>query len=258
MTFTPTEIALIATIMTFGSVVQGALGFASGLLGVPLLVLSGFSLPEAATINLVSTSVQNVTGAWKLKPHLELRELVFPVFVRWLAIPCGVYAAYLADQRLDPEQTKQLIGIFLLVVVGLLWGFKISPRESLHLGWQVPIFATSGFLMGFAAIGSAPMVIYVNSLTWSATKSRAFLFFCSAASLPVAFATFWLEYGEKILPAAWTTICLMPLIFTGLWFGLHLGHRLSKPLFRRITFGLIVLIAIIATTAPLFAYSHPS
>ncbi len=252
MTYTPTEIALIATIMTFGSVVQGALGFASGLLGVPLLVLSGFSLPEAATINLVSTSVQNITGAWKLWPHLEPRELAFPVGVRWLAIPCGAYAAYLVDLRLDPAQTKQLIGFFLLLIVGLLLGFRIKPRESFHLGWQGLAFSASGFFMGFAAMGGAPMVLYVNSLTWTANKSRAFLFFCSAASLPIAFAMFWFEHGQKILPAAWTTICVMPLILTGLWFGFRLGHRLSKPLFRRITFALIILIAISSIVAPLF------
>ena len=253
MTYTLSGIALIASIMTLGSIVQGAVGFASGLIGVPLLVLSGFSLPEAATVNLVSTSVQNVIGAWKLWPHLEVRELVFPVAVRWLAIPCGVYVAHLADQRLDPAQSKQLIGMFLLAIVGLLWGLKVTPREYLHLGWQSLIFVSSGFLMGFAAIGGAPMVVYVNSLTWTANKSRAFLFFCSAASLPVAMGMFWVEHGEKILPAAWATICVMPLMFMGLWCGLRVGHRLSKPLFRRITFGLITLIALIAIVTPFFA-----
>lgn len=253
MIYSPHEIALIAAIMTFGSLVQGAVGFASGMIGVPLLVLAGFSIPEAATINLVATGVQNTTGAWKLWPHLEPRELVVPVVTRWMVIPCGTYAAYLADAHLDPSQAKQLIGVFLLVVVVVLWGFRISPRDYLNLGWQTVAFASSGFLMGFASIGGAPMVIYVNSLTWTATKSRAFLFFCSASSWPVAIAAYWLEHGEKILPAAATTVCILPLLFAGLWTGFHFGHRLSKPLFRRLTFGLIVVLAIGSILTPLIA-----
>ena len=252
MTYSLADIALIASIMTFGSLVQGAVGFASGLLGVPLLVLCGYSLPEAATVNLVSTSVQNVTGAWKLWPHLDSHELAFPVLIRSLAIPGGAYAAYLADQRLDAAQAKQLIGAFLLVIIVLLWGFRIVPRDRLNLGWQSLAFSTSGFLMGFAAIGGAPMVIYVNSLTWSAHKSRAFLFFCSAACLPIAAVMFWVEHGRKILPAALTTLLVMPVILCGLWLGLLLGHRISKPLFRRVTYGLIFLIAVSAIVAPLF------
>lgn len=253
MTYSLHEIALIASIMTFGSVVQGAIGFASGMIGVPLLVLAGFSIPEAATINLVSTSVQNTTGAWKLWPHLEPRELVFPTVTRWMAIPCGTYVAYLADAHLDSGQAKQLIGVFLLAVVGMLWGFRVTARDYLHRGWQTLAFTTSGFLMGFASIGGAPMVIYVNSLTWSASKSRAFLFFCSASSLPIAFAAYWLEHGEKILPAAVTTVCILPLLLAGLWIGLHWGHRLSKPLFRRLTFGLIVVLALSSILTPLIA-----
>lgn len=251
MTYGLDEILLIAIIMTFGSVVQGAVGFASGLIGVPLLVLSGFSLPESATINLVSTSVQNVIGARRLRSNLELEDLAFPIIVRWLTIPLGVYVAHLADQRLDPVQAKQLIGVFLVAIVSLLWGFRVTPRDHWHRGWQSLAFSTSGFLMGFAAIGGAPMVIYVNSLTWSANKSRAFLFFCSAACLPIAVVAFGYEHGAKILPAALTTLLVMPLMFAGLWVGLWLGHRLSKPLFRRISYGLILLIAITAILAPL-------
>ena len=244
---------LVALIMTLGSIVQGAVGFASGLIGVPLLVLCNFSLPEAATINLVSTSLQNVTGAWKLWPHLEKRELVLPVIVRSLALPFGTYAAYLANRQLNPAQSKQLVGVFLLVVVSLLLGLKARPREYLHWSWQVIAFSASGFLMGFAAIGGAPMVLYVNSLDWSAHKSRAFLFFCSAAVLPIAFASFWYEHGTQILPAVGMTLTLMPLILSGLWVGLKLGHQISKPLFRRVTYGLIIAIAVFSIATPFLA-----
>jgi len=253
MLYSPAEIVLIGLIMTFGSVVQGAVGFASGLLGVPLLVLSGWSLPEAATINLVSTSVQNTTGAVKLWSHLEPRELVFPVVVRWLAIPLGTYVAWLADQHLAHGQAKQLIGVILLAIILLLYFGRVSPRESLNFFWQSLAFSSSGFLLGFASIGGAPLVLYVNALTWTAAKSRAFLFFCSATGVPLAAVIFWLQHGEKILPAALTTLVVMPLILGGLWLGLRLGHRLSKPLFQKITYGLLVLIAISAMVLPLLA-----
>ncbi len=256
MIYSSEQLLTIALIMTFGSIVQGAVGFASGLIGVPLLVLCDFSLGEAATINLFSTSLQNISGAWKLWPYLEPREVALPVVVRWLAIPVGTYAAFLADQRLSPVQSKQLIGIFLLVVVCLLWGFRFQPRDYLNAGWQVLAFSMSGFLMGFAAVGGAPMVIYVNSLTWSATKSRAFLFFCSASALPVALLTYWLKHGEKIMPAAMSTLVAMPLIMSGLWLGFIAGHRLSKPLFRRITFGLLIIIAVSSILAPFFSSEH--
>ena len=39
------DLLLVGIVMTFGSIIQGAVGFASGLLGVPVLVLCGFSIP---------------------------------------------------------------------------------------------------------------------------------------------------------------------------------------------------------------------
>jgi len=162
MLYSPTEIALVGLIMTFGSTVQGAVGFASGMIGVPLLVVSGFSLPEAATVNLVATSLQNVIGAWKLREHLETRELVLPVATRWLAVPAGVYLSVAVGTYLDPAESRQLIGVILLAIVLSIWGLHVAPRERLSIFWQVLAFLTSGLMLGFASIGGPPMVLYVN------------------------------------------------------------------------------------------------
>ena len=252
MLYTPTEILLVGAIMTFGSTVQGAVGFASGILGVPLLILSGFSLPEAATINLVSSGIQNLVGAWKLRYYLEPRELILPVILRWLGVPVGTYSAWTAVNYLSPSQSKQLIGCILLTAVIILWLCRSKQHERLNIFWQILTFTSSGFMMGFATIGGPPMVLYVNSLTWSVAKSRAFLFFCSATALPIAAIAFSLQYGAEIIPAALATVIVLPVILTGLWAGLHLGHHLSKPLFRKIAFSLIVLIALAAIVEPLF------
>jgi len=250
MLYSPPEIALIGLIMTFGSIVQGAVGFASGLIGVPLLVLSGFSLPEAATINLVATSLQNVIGAWKLREHLEPCELVLPVVTRWMALPVGVFLSASVDAYLDPTQVRQLIGAILLAIVLVIWGLHVAPRDRLPTFWQVLAFLSSGLMMGFATIGGPPMVLYVNSLTWSVDKSRGFLFFCSATGVPLAAWMFWAQHGEKILPAAISTAVVMPVILLGLWIGLRVGHLLPKRRFRQIAFTLISLIALGAILSP--------
>lgn len=245
------DLLVIGIVMTFGSIIQGAVGFASGLLGVPLLVLCGFSIPEAATINLVSTSVQNFTGAWKLRHSLEPSELAYPTIVRiGFAIPVGTYVAGLVDARVTPEHTKQILGMLLLTVLFLLWVFKVKPRDELNLFWKTLAFASSGFLLGFASMGAAPLVIYANSLTWSVSKSRAFMFFCSAVGQPFAALFFWLKFGETIIKPAVSTVIFLPAIFAGLWLGLHLGAFLSVTVFRKITYALIAVTALAGILAP--------
>ncbi len=245
------DLLLIGIVMTLGSVIQGAVGFASGLLGVPLLVLCGFPIPEAAIINLVSTSVQNFTGTWKLWNYLDFEELIYPTVIRLcFAIPLGTIAVAWVDQRLPPALSKQILGVLLLTVLFLLWFFKVKPRDELNLFWKTLAFSSSGFLLGFASMGAAPLVIYVNSLTWPVNKSRAFMFFCSAVGQPLAAWFYWLKFGDKIITPACSTLLFLPAIFAGLWLGLHLGAFLSLTLFRKLTFGLIAITAFVAILAP--------
>ncbi|QEG35309.1 sulfite exporter TauE/SafE family protein [Bythopirellula goksoeyrii] len=246
------DILLIALVMTFGSVVQGAVGFASGLLGVPLLVICGFSLPEAAIINLISTSIQNLTGAWKLRDYLDIRDLIYPTLIRLLAIPLGTASVSWLAERITASQSKQVVGGILLAVVSLLWCFRVKRREKLNLFWQTLAFFSSGFLLGFASIGGAPIVIYVNSLTWGVNRSRAFLFFCSAVGQPLAMWFFWQQFGEQFWTPVCSTLVVLPAILAGLWVGLPLGARLSQPVFRNITLGLITLTALAAIISPYF------
>ncbi|MCA9260144.1 MAG: sulfite exporter TauE/SafE family protein [Planctomycetales bacterium] len=243
------QVLTIGVVLTIGAVVQGAVGFAAGLISVPLLVLANFSLPEAATINLVSTSVQNGAGAWKLWSELEPRELVYPVSARLAGVPVGVWCLSLVDQ-LGVEWAKQMIGILLLAIVVTLNVFRPQPRDRLGPFWSTAAFVSSGFLLGFAAIGGAPLVLYVNSLTWSAAKSRAFLFFCSIAAFPLMAVLVAWRFGSQVAPAAGAALAAMPLVFVGLWAGLKLGDRLDKQLFRRLTYALLTVIALASVAAP--------
>ncbi len=249
MTYTPHDLLIIGLVMTFGSVVQGAVGFASGLMGVPLLVLFGYPLRDATVVNFVLTAVQNSAGAVQLWSYLDPRELVWPAVFRMMGLPLGVFALALADGS-DMDVVKQILGCVLLVLVLLLVSFRVQPRDQLHQGWTLLTFVTSGFLMGFASIGGAPMVMYVNALTWSAQKSRGFLFFCSAALMPLAAVLVYWEFGEPILQPVKAALMILPPTLVGLVAGLKLGCHLDKQLFRKITYALLIMIAFAAIVGP--------
>ena len=252
MTYSAGDIALIGLIMTLGSVVQGAVGFASGLLGVPLLVLCGFELLDATIINFVLTAVQNSAGAVQLWSHLEPHELVWPTVFRCLGLPLGI-AALGAAGGLNPDRVQQIVGLILLGSVLLLTAVHVRPRDYHHPIWVAVTFFSSGFLTGFASVGGAPMVMYVNSLTWSAAKCRGFLFFCSAVLIPVMAGLLAWKFGQAAIQPAVQALIVMPPTILGLWFGLKLGHRLDKERFRRLTYTLLVLIAMSAILSPLLA-----
>jgi uncharacterized membrane protein YfcA len=250
--YSPHELAVIALIMTFGSVVQGAVGFASGLMGVPILVLCGFSLLDAMVINFVSTCLQNVAGAVQLWSHLDPSELVWPNVWRCVGLPLGILALD-AVGGFEPDRVRQIIGLLLLLSVVLIAGLRFRPRERVHPLWVAVAFTSSGFLMGFASIGGAPMVMYVNSLTWSAAKSRGFLFFCSSALMPFTAVMLLWKFGATASHPAMAALMVMPPVLVGLWVGLKLGHRLDKTRFRRLTYSLLVAIAVGAIASPYVA-----
>jgi uncharacterized membrane protein YfcA len=252
MTYSSGDVALIGLIMTLGSVVQGAVGFASGLIGVPLLVLCGFDLLDATVINFVLTSVQNAAGAVQLWSHLEPQELVWPTVYRSLGLPLGIAALGVAD-GLNPDYVQQIVGLILLGSVLLLTAIHVQPRDSHHPLWIAIAFSASGFLTGFASVGGTPMVMYVNSLTWSAAKCRGFLFFCSAVLIPLMATLLAWKFGHAAIQPAVQALIVMPPTILGLWIGLKLGHRLDKERFRRLTYTLLVLIAMSAILSPLLA-----
>lgn len=249
MPYTTQEILLVAVVMTIGSVLQGAVGFASGLMGVPMLVLCGFSLVEATVINFISTTVQNFTGAAQLWAHIEAADVTWPAILRCVGLPLGTLALA-ATPGLDQDVVKQIIGVVLLASVLMLVSLRVTPRERLGFGWIGLTFISSGFLMGFASIGGAPMVMYVNSLTWSAAKSRAFLFFCSAAIMPLMAAALIWQFGEQLLRPAFLAVIVLPPCLLGLWLGLTIGAKLDKARFRRLTYGLLLVVAAAAILSP--------
>ena len=80
---------LAGIVLCFGSFVQGMIGFALGMIAVPLLVEAGFSLPQAVAMTTLSIGIQVIFGVWQLRGHIPWSDVKPAAIVRYLTRATG-------------------------------------------------------------------------------------------------------------------------------------------------------------------------
>src|SRR5687767_14197922 len=116
MPFSLTQYAAVCLVLLASSVVQCAVGFAAGLYGIPLLVLSGVAFPDAVAISLVAAAPQNIIPAWQLRREIDFRGALRPMLIRFAALPLGVFALSLVGQE-SKDTASQIVGVIVLCIV---------------------------------------------------------------------------------------------------------------------------------------------
>jgi uncharacterized membrane protein YfcA len=245
------QLALVWTAVGLASVVQGTVGFASGLLMTPILIVAGWSLPEAIAINLVSGVAQNLVGAYQLRRSIEWPRWLRPNLVRLAGLPIGVWTLAQAD-RLDPSVVRQLVGTIILGVVAIFWFWRVRPREHLPVIWEYVAMGTSGFFAGFCGVGGPLIVLWLTAQIWPPARTRAFLFFAfSFTLLPHAALLIW-NFDEKAISALQLGVLALPSALAGIAVGLVIGNRLPHELLRRLMLGILAAVAISTILMPLW------
>src|SRR5687768_11494585 len=92
MSFDLTQFVLVSLILFASSIVQGAVGFAAGLFGIPLLMFTGIPLADAVAISFVAAAVQNCIPCWQLRREIDFRAAMRPMLIRFATMPLGVIA----------------------------------------------------------------------------------------------------------------------------------------------------------------------
>src|SRR5262245_48579509 len=113
-----TQYLLVSLIILASSVVQGAVGFASGLFGTPLLMLTGMSLPDAVAISLVTSAFQNCIAAWQLRRDIDYRLALRPMLIRLAMLPVGS-AVLCAVGKENNSLASQIVGAIILAIVAV-------------------------------------------------------------------------------------------------------------------------------------------
>jgi uncharacterized protein len=249
MPFTLSQYLLVSLILFASSVLQGAVGFASGLFGIPLLMLTGVSMPDAVAMSLVAAAIQNVLAAWQLRSNIDFRATVRPTIIRLAMLPLGVYVLHLIGEQ-HKDLANQIVGVIVLAIVGMQFIANVPPQPRLHPIWEWLAFGVGGFLLGLCGMGGPPMVLWVLAHDWTMNRARAFLYFIFVLGLVPQGVLLWYAFGEKILVAMLLGLAVMPAVLAGLWIGLHLSRLMSDKLLRNVSIAVLIAIGVAALVMP--------
>ncbi len=240
----------LAAILFSASFMQGAVGFAAGMISISLTLQIGIPMPESIVISLVASSAQSLGGVWDLRKDAGGQHLLIPIAMRLAFMPLGIWGLYWMDNQWQPDRIKQLIGVAIIASVALLMLSKVQHRKALPTGFTMAIFSISGLMQGSIGMAGPPIVLWLSMLDWSNQKSRVFLFQIFLASIPFQATALLLTFPNRFLPAFLVAALMLPVIFLGSWLGLQLGNRFSKPTLRRLSLGLLLVIAIVCIAQP--------
>ena len=137
---------LAGIIMFGGSIVQGTIGFALGMIAVPLLVEAGFSLSQAVALTTLSIGIQVMFGAWKLRAHIPWDDVKPAAIVRYLTVAIGVLLL-LSVENMSAQEVKRLVGIGVLLGVGL----RIAAGQLVQRDWPVAASIAAFSISGVSA-----------------------------------------------------------------------------------------------------------
>lgn len=242
-------IALVGVLL-FACFVQGAVGFAAGLISISLSLLIGIPLPEAIILSMIASLVQCMGGVWNLRGEAGGQHLWLPIVCRLIWMPIGVYLLWKMDRSWDPERIKQLIGVVVLVGVVILSLSRVPQVERLPTWSTVLAFSVSGLMHGALGMAGPPVVLWLSLLSWSSQKNRVFLFQLFLASIPLQAVILWWTYPDRFWPAVLAGVLMIPAMLLGSSGGLWLGNRLDRHRLRRWSLALLALIAAVSILNP--------
>ena len=246
----PSEWLVLAAVLSFGIFVQSAAGFAAGLLIVPALLWTGFSIPEAQVSLLVATIPQNFWGVYQFREQIEPRKIAGPAILRLLFLPVGM-SLLVTMETLPTGLLRQTVGGILLLITSMIIVLRPIPKERLHFGWGLLAFSASGFLQGLVGMGGPAMVLWVQAHRWDTKQSRGFLFSMYLISLAPAIASLWFFFGSRIIGPGLTAAILIPLLLAVTSLGLRAGTWLGRERLRNLTLALLVLVGLAGLLSPI-------
>ncbi|QDU72775.1 sulfite exporter TauE/SafE family protein [Mucisphaera calidilacus] len=247
-----TAVIWIIVAQAIGFLMQGMVGFGAGLIIVPILVCVGMDVPMAVGALLGGVMVGTGQRCLRRQEDFEWADVWALSSWRMVGIPVGVWLLGVLVEQWQPSQIKQMVGLLLAFGLLAMWTMKVQPREKVGRGWTVAAGISSGALGGLVGMSGPLAVMWVMAHDWSPVRSRATLWGIFFLFSPPATAVLAWRFGPDVLWAFLVGMLCFPAVALADFAGDRLGRRFTKSGLRRASYGLLVIIALVAMVEPLF------
>lgn len=231
-------LALVVTVVVAG-LARGMSGFGSGMIVAPVAAAiygPQVAVPMVAILETFPTIPVTIPAL----PLARWRE-VLPVTVGMAVfLPAGAYVL----NHSDADLLRWIICAAILASAAVLWtDWRYHGPRGLPVSFGVG--GVAGVLSGIASIPGPPAILYWMASNLSTNVVRANLLSLFLLGDFLAIVTFWAA-GLLKPDVLGVGIAATPFFFGALLVGARLHGLASETTYRRVTFGLILLSALLA------------
>lgn len=229
----------------------GVVGFAYGLVSLPLLLLLGVPLPDVVVINLLVGLATRILVVARRHSDINVSRVKQLILGSIPGIGCGMALRGTVDVDLIKAGAGTLT---LLAAACLIVRQRHSPMGPATES-PAPVVTVVGGLGGFLGTttslnGIAPALLLTGSRTTARTlvaDLAAFFVLGNLLTLGALLASgHWASHDAWVMLAVW-----LPVGLFGNYLGISLGPKLPHLLFRRLTLLVIVVSGAVASIAAL-------
>lgn len=236
-------------IVAASAMVQATVGFASALLGLPLLLWAGNDMVESQVLLVTGMLPQHIFGVWKLRHSIDWREIIWPATIRTATLPIGI--AGLAIVMTWPStRVQQFVGVLILLALATQALVGVEWHSARRPWWIALVFGCSGVLQGISGMSGPPVVLWVHAQRFTHDHARAFLFAMAITNFLPQVLLLWWRFGSPVLHAMGVGLLALPLVLLSAMVGLRLGSRLGTRWLRSVTFALLLWIGLSSLLGP--------
>jgi uncharacterized protein len=231
-------VAFLFAVAFIAGLSRGFSGFGAALIFIPLgsaAVGPALAAPILLAIDAVGAAPM-LPNAWGLA---DRRTVLMMVAGAALAVPAGAAAL----RWVDPVSLRWVIsGVILVLAMLLMSGWRYTGRPLTRV--TVGVGIVSGLLNGSAQIGGPPVVAYWLGSGASAPVVRANIVLFFACSTVISVLTYAVAglFGQSM---AWLSLAAGPAYLAGTMLGMRMFGLARPETFRRISYALIALAAIL-------------